>query len=128
MNLMVITQRDRPGINIPGVIEANDLTPDMAIAIAKVWKQTVPDYQWCEADIKRFDGLTLKSTKGVELHFGSTLCGYNGDAVMATATILELFGFGTYRTIMFEISYADNAAHLTLSHPTLMLEEAYQTI
>jgi hypothetical protein len=110
-------QRHRQGFTLPGVIEANDLNHTMAVGIANVWKETAPDYQWCEADIQRFEGLTLTSVDGVQLRFAKTLCGYDGESVKATATILELFGFDTHDAIMRKIKHGGGSAHFTLSHP-----------
>jgi hypothetical protein len=53
---MIPEQRRRPSINPPGNVEANDLTPAMAIGIAKVWKQSIPGYEWRSAKVNRYTG------------------------------------------------------------------------
>lgn len=70
--------------------EAGDL--DTMEAVAKATAEV--HRSWRTADVYRFNGLTVTDSEGRGLHFQTALCGYIGSGPNATATILELLGFG----------------------------------
>ena len=68
------------------------------------------------AIVDRFDGLVLVFGQSVAStwpgwHFRTATCGYVGSGPIASARILELFGFGTYAEIFALISVGSDDAN-----------------
>lgn len=87
--------------------EAGGLVADMDIEIFRVWKKTVPGYDWLHAEVDHYEGLTLycEGTSGIKsgLHFSHALCGYGGTGPQATVSILLESGFGSRQDLEAEV-------------------------
>jgi hypothetical protein len=89
-----------------------DKSTDEAIEQAKIIAAKGDTFS--EAVVDRFDGLVVVGREA-SWHFVSPICGYSGSGPMATATILELFGFGKKAKIFEEINTGDNHASYTFT-------------
>jgi len=85
--------------------KVNDTYTGQAIDFAEGLKSK--GRQFHQAYVDRFDGLVLVGTSG-SYHFATPLCGYGGTGPNATATILEMFGFGKHADIMKQIDHGDD--------------------
>lgn len=87
--------------------EVGDLDTYQAVEAAKGLRSS--GFQFSEAFVDRTDGLIIVGRDG-SWHFTTTICGYGGTGPMATAEILELFGFGVKADILKDIDHGgDNA-------------------
>ena len=78
------------------------------------------------AEVDRIDGLIVYwmnefdycASDGSEprgWHFVTPICGYTGSGPIATAEILEMFGFGPKNELLQQINFGDNQAYFTFS-------------
>lgn len=93
-------------------IKAFDKSSYAAVASAK--ELLVQRKSFSSATVDRFDGLVLVGPDG-NWHFATALCGYRGSGPMATAEILELFGFGKKDDILWLITNGDDHATFSFS-------------
>lgn len=94
------------------VIKAFDNSSYAALASAKAL--LVQRKSFSSATVDRFDGLVLVGPDG-NWHFATALCGYGGSGPMATAEILELFGFGEKDYIFQTIATGGDNATFSFS-------------
>lgn len=102
-------------ITIQDVHPGNDMSTDMAISVAEAIARVFRGEYYTDAIVDREDGLVVfggyvdapsfhkRNKRG--WHFASALCGYGGAGSHATATILELFGFGHHDSIFRQIQH-----------------------
>lgn len=94
MSHMTPKQSTVPVIPLAGPWEANDISPLHAIGIAHAWRYNASEVRFVEAELSRFNGLTLMTSSGLALRFNYPRPGDASDVtVQAAATILDLFGF-----------------------------------
>lgn len=92
----------------------NDKSSSEAMSCADALFSQMP-YKFSDAIVDRFDGLVLFSPKNeYGFHFVNANCGYYGQGPMATAQILDLFGFGIYEYILAKISSGGDTAYFHL--------------
>ncbi len=94
--------------------KAKDGSSYEAESIAKQLK--AQGVSFTEAFVDRFDGLVLCG-RDESWHFRCALCGYEGTGVHATATILEMFGFGERRALFLAINTGGDTASFSFSRP-----------
>ena len=62
-------------------------------------------FKYTEALIDRFDGMVLLCPEEqIGHHFVTAICGYYGSGPMASAQILDMFGFGQYEYLLAKIA------------------------
>ena len=72
-------------------------------------------YKYTEAIIDRFDGMVLLCPKDqTGYHFVTAICGYYGAGPIASAQILDMFGFGQYEYTLAKISNGGDMAYFHL--------------
>ena len=103
----------------PDVEEGRDTWSDEAVQHASELYERIGSDTCTLAVVDRKDGLMLFFTpsdadKPVAHHFKCALAGYTGNGVIASAKILEMFGFGTYDDIFQRISHGGDRARYTL--------------
>ena len=84
--------------------EANDLSPDHALEIARAWRRALPEFDWNRAEVDRYEGMTLydanpESGYTTTLHFLNAISGYEGSGPIAAVAILHEAGFGDLQTL-----------------------------
>ena len=113
------------GTTVVGVLTGTDKYTGDALRIARNLKEQYGDRVY-RAEIDRFDGLIIywQNEGDFELnpigdarghHFVTPICGYMGSGPMASAQILELFGFGSKDEMLKQIHFGDNHAYFTFS-------------
>lgn len=103
-----------------GVHPGNDNNTVEALETATSTHNAMKDLNWHKAIVDRNDGLCLifgddtqpsDHPNDTGWHFRSARCGYAGTGVIASAIILEMFGFGVYGDIYAKISEGGAIAH-----------------
>ena len=94
------------------VIKAFDKSTYGAVASAKILLSQRKTFS--SATVDRFDGLVLAGPDG-NWHFATAICGYSGNGPVATAVILELFGFGKKDDVLRTISSGGDSATFSFS-------------
>jgi hypothetical protein len=111
------------GATIVGVHKGTDTYTGEALAIAREIHEQYGSRVY-RAEIDRFDGLILYWTDEYDYaggeeprgwHFVTPICGYTGSGPIATAEILEMFGFGQKNELLEQINFGDNQAYFTFS-------------
>lgn len=112
------------GATVVGVLKGQDTYTGEALAIAKEVHDRYGSRVY-RAEIDRFDGLILYwadeynyeagSAEPRGWHFVTPICGYTGSGPIATAEILEMFGFGQKNELLEQINFGDNQAYFTFS-------------
>lgn len=119
--MAVLFRRDR----VAGVLQGEDKWTGEALKIARSLKEQHGDHVY-RAEVDRFDGLIIywRSRAEFELgspsearghHFVTPICGYTGSGPIATAQILEIFGFGTKDDLLEQINFGGDHAYFTFS-------------
>jgi len=94
--------------------EAGDLDSGQAVEKAKELHAQKKYFK--EAHVDRFGGLVLVGREG-NWHFVWAACGFNGAGTIATAEILEMFGFGEKKAILQNITVGGDQAYYPFTHP-----------
>ena len=119
--MAVMFRRDR----VVGVLQGDDKWTGEALEIARSLKEQHGDHVY-RAEVDRIDGLIIywQTQADFELnpmgetrghHFVTPLCGYTGSGPIATAQILEIFGFGNKDDLLKQINFGGENAYFTFS-------------
>ena len=100
---------------VRGVEPGTDRSSSESVSFASDLYQSAGSDTCWKAVVDRFDGLLLvfhvSGGADVTYHIRHALAGYAGTGTIATATILEIFGFGRYDQLFVQISQGGSSAH-----------------
>lgn len=111
------------GATVVGVLQGEDTYTGDAIRIATSVHERYGNRVY-RAEIDRRDGLILYWMSELDFeagdgseprgwHFVTPICGYTGSGPIASAEILEMFGFGHKEELLQQINFGEHLAYFT---------------
>lgn len=94
--------------------EVGDTYTGEAIAVARELAGRYRDLITV-AHVDRFDGLVVLGPTSYGWRFTTPICGYGGTGPMASAEILEIFGFGPKEELFRELNHGGDKAKASFS-------------
>lgn len=113
------------GAIVAGILDGIDRSSFEAVHVAESLMEKYGPLVY-RAEVDRFDGLIIYWTDSVAFelgssdeprghHFVTAICGYSGSGPIATARILEMFGFGRKDELLEQINFGGDHAYFTFS-------------
>lgn len=111
-------------VELYGIVSADDSSTYEAKETAKKFIGHAAQFDAAIVDFT--DGLVIydsvraaaPESEGSEvtgIHFRSPNCGYGGNGPYATARILEMYGFGEFKSLFDQVTKGGNVAHFTFT-------------